>query len=220
MKTIKQIKKETGLHVTTNHTGKMTDIYSLSTSCKCNEFCKQRQNIDGSICSKCFAEATADRYKALEKNLAINTEILTTRILSDEEIPYINAPLGMFRFEAFGDLNNEIQVVNYFRIAELNSHCKCALWTKNPWIIADAIEHFGIKKPENLIIIGSSYMINKDMKSFYDKYDFIDYRFTVYSKEYIRENNIVITCGARSCATCQKCYKGTHTEKEIREQLK
>lgn len=200
--TIDKAEELTGVHYTLKHTGKMSGMQSLSTSCLCNKNCLNRVENADLVCSHCYAQRQMKMYKNLEKCLKKNTEILTTRLLTDEEIPLINA--AFFRFESFGDLNNEIQVVNYFRICKRNKHVKFALWTKNPWIIAETINN-GENKPRNLQVIYSSPYLDKcDNKL--NKYPFIDKIFTVYTKEHIKENNIEINCGAKSCLSCHKCY--------------
>lgn len=200
--TIDKAEELTGVHYTLKHTGKMSGMQSLSTSCLCNKNCLNRVENVNLVCSHCYAQRQMKMYKNLEKCLKKNTEILTTRLLTDEEIPLINA--AFFRFESFGDLNNEIQVINYFRICKRNKHVKFALWTKNPWIIAETINN-GENKPRNLQVIYSSPYLDKcDNKL--NKYPFIDKIFTVYTKEYIKENNIEINCGAKSCLSCHKCY--------------
>jgi len=47
----------------------------------------------------------------------------------------------------------------------------------------------------------------------------IDKIFTVYTKKYIQENNIIANCGARSCRGCKRCYKKS-TRVYVREILK
>ena len=220
MLTITEFKKNVGVHITTDHNDKMQGLSSLSTSPLCNELCKKRTNNPNMICSKCYSETMNKRFAGLRKCLINNTEILTSRILNKNEIPFLISETGMFRFEAFGDLNNEIQVVNYFNIAKYNKHMRCALWTKNPWIIKNAIEKYNLVKPRNLKIIGSSYYLNKPMIEFYKRYDFIDYIFTVYEPDFIQENKVVINCGGRSCKDCKRCYNGKHKSYEINEKLK
>ena len=189
-----------GVHYTTNHTGKMTGLQSLSTSIVLNPHCIKRQANKDSICSKCFAAAMMNRYKDLDKCLQNNTPILTGSILPFEVLPLI--PVRYFRFEAYADLINEIQVINYFNIAKKNPDTLCALWTKNPHIIQKAIEA-GHEKPVNLQIVLSSPLINKPIKS--TKYTFVDKIFTVYDKKTAKEVNI--NCGARSCLACGRCYR-------------
>ena len=209
-----------GIGFTLDHTAKMEGLVSLSTSVKLNKTCQNRAKDPNSICAKCYADSMTDMYRGLAEKLAHNTEILTTRLLSDNEIPFVVSDTMMARFEAFGDLNNEIQVANYFRIAELNPQTDFALWTKNPWFIDRAIKKYGISKPTNLRIIGSSYHVNVNMSEYFKRFDFIDNCFTVYTLDFVVKNHITITCGGLSCASCGKCYLGGHDDFEIRELLK
>ena len=136
--TVVETEKVTGVHYTVNHSGKMEGMQSLSTSCLCNEYCKNRSSNSELVCSHCYAQRQMKRYKNLNACLERNTEILTSRILKEAEIPMINA--SFFRFESFGDLINVTQVINYFNICKRNKHVHFALWTKNPWIIEEALE--------------------------------------------------------------------------------
>lgn len=202
------------LKITEKHTGKMKNIQSLNTDCTINPNCLKYCKIDGSICQKCFAQNMHKMYGPAF-NYFINTEILTAGVLDKEDLPFIYALY--FRIEAFGDLNNEIQLINYFNICKKNPRVNFALWSKNPQIIKKVIEEYGYKKPKNLNIILSSLFINKEINI--DSFDWADKVFTVYDKNYIKENDIEINCGARSCATCLKCYKKNKI-KIINEKLK
>ena len=102
--TVVEAEKVTGVHYTVNHPGKMEGMQSLSTSCLCNEYCKNRSSNSELVCSHCYAQRQMKRYKNLNACLERNTEILTSRILKEAEIPMINA--SFFRFESFGDLIN------------------------------------------------------------------------------------------------------------------
>lgn len=203
MFTLSKFKKAFGVHVTTNHNDKMAGVSSLSTSPLCNGLCKARTQVDGMICAHCYSMTMQKRFKGLQEALKKNADILTTYIFEPDEMPRLFSETGYFRFEAFGDLINEIQVVNYFNMARYNPQMKCALWTKNPWIIASAIRKYGIEKPANLTIIGSSYYVNKPMT--YEAFPFIDKVFTVYDKAHAA--NVDINCGGRSCAECGRCYE-------------
>ena len=210
------------LKFTTAHTGKMTGMYSLSTSTLLNPNCREHAKVKGSICEKCYAETMLNNkfYRNLKKAVEHNTVILTGQVLPDENLPLINA--HSFRFEAFGDLINETQVENYFNIAKKNHETYFALWTKNPWIIDSAIKGRGIQKPDNLIIIYSSPLINVEISLFamQKKFSFIDKVFTVYSDETEADKkNAVINCGKRNCLTCLKCYRKNGIN-EINELLK
>ena len=211
--TMANSKKINGLHFTTKHTGKMEGMASISTSVTTNERCAKNAQIEGSICEKCFAAKQIKVFPSMEQPMVQNQRILTESILPESILPVIN--VLYFRFEAFGDLNNSTQVINYFNICRKNPNVKFALWTKNPDYIAQAIKA-GHTKPENLNIILSSLFINKERKT---KYDFVDKIFTVYDKEYIASENIEINCGARNCFTCGLCYNKNGV-RIINEQLK
>ena len=106
-------------------------------------------------------------------------------------------------------------MINYFHICKKNKHVHFALWTKNPWIIEEALDA-SERKPSNLQIIYSSPCINDQADP---GYDFIDKIFTVYDKDYISTHDVSINCGAKSCLTCHKCYVKSKI-KYINEKLK
>lgn len=219
MLTIENFKKECGVHITTNHSGKMSGMVSLSTSALNNPFCKAYAKDCNKICSKCYACTQLKRYKSQNEVLVKNSEVLMNEVLPMEKLPFMNC--AYFRFEAFGDIANETQVINYFNIAKVNPHCNFALWSKNPFIIAKAIEK-GNAKPENLNIIYSSPYINKTitLDELWSKgYTFIDKVFSVFDKETIESENININCGAKSCIGCRLCYEKNEV-KYINEKLK
>lgn len=211
-----------GLHFTLEHTGKMSGLHSLSTSVLANPNCLRRRENGSTICSHCFAAAMMKRYANLNPCLVENTRILTAGILPLDSIPVTTTAL--FRFESFGDLANWIQAANYFAIARANKQTKFALWTKNPWLISEAIAN-GHKKPSNLNIVLSSAYTNQALSAekVMARFPFIDKIFTVYDPAYIQAHNVNINCGARSCATCRRCYsrnpKGVAIEM-VNEKLK
>lgn len=201
----------------TKHTDntKMDQMFSISTSVKCNANCKLNAKIVGSICEKCYSDTMHDRYKALAVNTKHNTDILTSSIIPMEYLPVINTQI--FRFEAFGDLNNGIQFINYMNICRHNPNVTFSIWTKCPWIMADVFNQ-GYEKPENLIILVSSLMVNVVMPI--EKFPFADHIFTVFTADYAIENNIHINCGNNQCIRCRRCYTKGNTEKYINEILK
>lgn len=192
-----------------NHTGKMQDMKSISTSCRDNAQCKINAAIPGSICQKCFSEAMHKTYgDNFYNKLHINTLLYSVSVLPVDVLPELRN-IQLFRFESFGDLMSVDQVINYFNICNKNKKngVKFALWTKNPRFINEAIEA-GNKKPENLNIIYSSLFLNNDGSGIIKKYPFIDKVFTVYTLDYLIENpDIKITCGGRDCFSCKNCYK-------------
>ena len=201
----------------TDHSGKMTGINSIGTSCANNPWCIQRRENSESVCSKCYASTYMKMRKALKERLEDNADILTTRLLKDREIPVTNA--AVFRFESFGDLYNITHLTNYVLICERNPYTYFGLWTKNIWILQELFNDCGIKKPDNLSIIVSSPMLNKTMELNREKYWFVDHVFTVYNKQFIKENDIDINCGSRDCLGCQRCYH-RNTQFYVNEKLK
>ena len=194
------------LHITVNHTGKMRGMASLSTLCQINPNCQKYAEIEGSICKECYAMRQTKCYKNMIPCLERNTKLLTERVIPIDELPLLN--FVYFRFEAFGDLVNETQLINYFNICKKNPDVHFALWTKNLHIVKRVIEIIKVKKPRNLVIILSSLFVNKSV-DINKLPNYIDKVFTVYDKEYIKEHGIVINCGARNCLKCHKCYKKT-----------
>ena len=211
--TYEEFYKRTGIKVTVKHNGKMEGMSSLSTDCSSNKYCLERMKNGHSVCKKCYADRMMSRYKNLQKMTKLNMDSLK-ELLDVSDLPTINSLY--FRFEAFGDLDNEIQFINYVHICEKNPKTNFALWTKNPWII-DNVFKLGVKKPKNLNIILSSVELNKPTES---KYDFVDKVFTVYDKDYIMDNDVKINCGGRKCMSCLKCYKKTNRTYYINEKIK
>lgn len=211
--TLANSKKISGLHFTTKHSGKMSGMVSISTSVTTNARCAKNAQIKGSICEKCFAAKQMKVFPSMEKPMIENQRILTSEILPMEKLPTINNLY--FRFEAFGDLNNAIQVTNYFNICKKNPRVKFALWTKNPDFIASAIKA-GHEKPNNLNIVLSSLFVNKERNN---AFPFVDKVFTVYDPQYIEENNVKINCGSKNCFSCGLCYEKNNVA-IINERLK
>lgn len=210
--TMKDFTKKYGIKFCVNHTGKMQGMISLSTSVLLNTYCQTHCKVDNSICQHCYAARMNKMYKGLENVTAANTKALTENIIPVNAWPMINA--CYIRLEAFGDLNNVTQVINYFNFCKANKQAKIALWTKNPNLIDQAIKA-GHKKPNNLVIIVSSLFLNTISNY---NYDFIDKVFTVYDKGHAKQVNI--NCGARNCLTCNRCYHRTKNIEYINELLK
>lgn len=205
MLTREQFKAKYGVHISTNLRAKLGGVWCVTTSVTKNPLCDARRKCDKMVCKHCYANTGLKLHPYVRECYERNTDVLTTVLIPEEDMPLLGSPSGYFRFESHGDLINEIQVVNYFRMAKMNPQMKCALWTKNPWIIRSAMKNYGIEKPANLVIIGSSYYTDKAMQ--YSAYDFIDKVFTVYKKATATANGIEINCGARSCAECGRCYE-------------
>lgn len=209
--TIRSFEKETGIHFTVNHTGKMEGMQSLSTSCICNPACIARMKDSDSICSHCFAAAMHKRYGNLSIRMEQNYQILSNKLFEIEELPMINA--AWFRFESFGDLGSVTQARNYLRIAKRNPQTFFAIWTKNPSFMAKAIAIEG--KPENINIILSSPYMNTTCDE--SKWSFVDKTFTVYDKQH--SDGVKINCGDKKCMECRICYTKNNIRR-VNETLK
>ena len=201
----------------TSHEGKMKGIHSIGTSCVNNPWCIQRRENGDSVCSHCYAETYMKMRKSLKQRLIENADILTTRLLAEREMPFINDLI--FRYESFGDLHNSIHLENYVLICNKNPYTSFGLWTKNTWILDEVFNKNKIEKPKNLSIVVSSPMLNKQIELDRERYWFVDHVFTVYDKQFITDNNVNVNCGAKNCLECQLCYH-KETEFYVREKLK
>ena len=186
----------------TNHTGKMTGMWSLSTSCLCNKYCPARMKDPNSICSKCYSERQMEWQENLRIKLYRNTLILTTIEVPVKLMPRFNVMKG--RLESHGELNNVIQIENFFNLCKANPGTMFALWTKNTFLFPEARKQ-GVRKPKNLIIIESSPKIDEVITP---SDPWVDKVFTVFNKKFAREHGIEINCGGRCCLNCETdCYK-------------
>lgn len=138
--------------------------------------------------------------------------------ISDEEIAYIISLKPLCRFESMGDLACSLQAKNYLTIAYANSAFDFALWTKNPAVLAYAIDTNG--KPENLSTVLSMSMKNKmDKQSFIDRYKkYFNHMFVVADADHVdtlykMDNAYPCHCEHFSCIRCRHCY--VHTNEEI-----
>ena len=173
---------------------------------KRRELVHKLNKTDVLICGFCFANNLLNYKKNIQIPLEQNTVILTSRVLDDSEIPFINRLFS--RFESLGDLHNVTHAINYIKIASKNPHCTFAWWSKRPNIVKQAMEQLGITElPKNIVFIFSSYYLNKINKEITKTYDFINVVFTVFDKYYLEEHpDIEIHCGSRQCLGCLKCY--------------
>ena len=202
---------ESPVYISDKMTGKMAGIPAISTSCFDNLYCAASYEAGRGICKHCFSCKTQKRYKTLREALREN-EYLKYHILKREELP-IFQNIQIVRFEAFGDLETEIQFYNYYQIAKANKDVKFALWSKNAWLVDKAYKRWNLKDLPNLVLVYSSLELNTPAK----KPEHFDKVFTVYEKGVLSGKEI--NCGARSCAKCKRCYT-RRTGDQIRELLK
>ena len=242
-----QILEKCGFHFTTNHTGKMNGMISLSTTCKKNKSCQNKimaalkiavdkvesikearkalkryiakHPLDTNICicGFCFSDAQQDFQASMVGNLERNYDILNNGIIHDDWIPVLNCLY--LRGESFGDFASLPAVINFYKIAEKNRGVNVTAWTKNIIHFINA-DKAGYKKPENFKLVFSAFCINNVPEVPEAAKHIIDAVFTVFTERYAKLHNIAINCGARACLACLRCYTNFDGIKYINELLK
>lgn len=133
--------------------------------------------------------------------------------ISDAEIAEIAAKKPLCRLESMGDLACTLQSRNYLTIANANAtRIDFALWTKNPAVLASAIDIMG--KPENLSTVLSMSRKNMmDKAAFIQRYScYFDHMFIVVDNDVTRDGFLSrdgfysCHCEHYSCIRCRRCY--------------
>lgn len=198
---MRKVKLHDGEHygVTDVMGGKMKGMWSLNTSPTANAFCLKMRENPNLICSHCYSHISEARWKNCRAAWTNNFQILTSRVLQDNELAKITK-VDLFRFQAHGDLGSREHYVNLVRIADANPTVRFALWTKNLAVINDG----GIIIRDNLVHVYSTPKLN-ELNPYLPKG--FDKVFTVYSRPFLREHpEVAINC-AQSCMECQLCYE-------------
>ena len=135
------------LHMTMG-TAKMEHIPSFNTPASSNPFClKMNESADKAVvCTRCYSINTEKRYPKLISALERNAD-LYKRILLDVELPRLNFAIA--RFDSFGEVHNEIHVLNYFNLARKNPETTFGFWTKRKDLIKAVLAM--VSKPANVI---------------------------------------------------------------------
>jgi len=175
----------------------MENIPSFNTPASSNPFClKMNGSNDKSlICTRCYSINTEKRYPKLINALERNAD-LYKRILLDVELPRLNFAIA--RFDSFGEVHNEIHILNYFNLARKNPETTFGFWTKRKDLIKAVLAM--VSKPANVILIHSSTKMNKidRLPAGYDKV------FTAHKKSELSAN-VTINCHQK-CNDCRLCY--------------
>jgi hypothetical protein len=181
-------------------TGKLDGFKAISSNTVTNPYCiKQNASVDDSnICTKCYSHTMLKSYrKNMQASLERNSIALSNEILSIDDLPLIMD--AFFRFNAHGELINDIHLINLVNIAIKNPHCNFALWTKRNDIIQKYFDNN--VKPSNLILIYSNSKISRVMskppKHFDKTFN------NVLEDEYTELQN----CTGQQCKNCLLCYK-------------
>lgn len=197
------------VHISTM-SGKLEGFRSISVNTVTNEFCQKMNKAgDKIICSKCYS---MDMLKGFRKNTAPalqrNSDLLSSRVLTHEEVPMIKDKV--FRFDSHGELINAVHLRNYLKIAELNPNTTFTLWTKRRDLISQHMKRWPI--PKNLILIYSNSKVDDIMVApprFFHK------TFNNVTDRYKGEAN----CTGQKCKDCLLCYTWNDT-KTIVEHVK
>lgn len=217
----KEFRNKTRVGFTTEMKGKMLGMCSLSTSPLINSRCSDRAKDLNSVCHRCFGRTAMEYKKACAEKFGTNGNVLSDHVIPVNEWPVIlKSAYPEIRIEAFGDAINVIHAINYFNLCKRNPKIIFTVWTKNIDLYEAAVK-MGYEKPDNLILIASSPMLNTEINV--EKHPIVDKIFTVYTFEHIKANNIqpdFINCGARSCKKCGRCYRKADGVENVREILK
>lgn len=225
--------------------GKMTGVLSLSTNCtRCNR-CIKRHNMPkgvSCICSWCYAfDLLAEnnwKSKNMIKAYDFNTDVLTVRELNPMEITLIAIEAiealkkngtTFLRYESFGDIQNVIHALNYWKIAvEIARRAdwvNIGWWTKNfdimlkAWRLLSEEEKTEARKVVSVVI--SSLFMNmpvsdKVIAKIESELGMAVTVFTVYNND-----DVIITCGGNHCLSCNDpCYIRPQTTRAKNELLK
>lgn len=186
------------IHISTM-TGKLEDFHAISTNTRTNPYCI-KQNASGdadNICTKCYSHKMLSSYrKNMEPALERNSVALSTSIIDMASLPVINA--SMFRFDAHGELINDIHLQNLCNIAIKNPKTAFALWTKRNDIISKFFA--GNAKPDNLILIYSNPKIGTIMAKPPKHFD------RTFNNVLEHEHKEKQNCTGQKCKDCQLCY--------------
>ena len=185
--------------------GKLDGLKAISSNTKTNPYCI-KQNACGNplnICTKCYSHKMLDTFrKNMEPALQRNSDALSTSILPIDQLPVILD--AYFRFNAHGEIINEIHLTNLCNIATKNPRCNFALWTKQNGIIGKYFDNNA--KPSNLILIYSNPKINSILRKppkHFDK----TFNNVLEHMSVNRQN-----CTGQQCKNCLLCYNHGTTD--------
>lgn len=225
-------KSITGLHVSTGLTGKMQDIKCITTACTTNPNCVELHQCGG-VCEHCYAFRYLNMRPNVRKCYERNTSVLSNDLLDVTFLPSF-MPNDFVRFESFGDLVDFTHIENYLLIAFKNPSTKFALFTKQRNLLERFFTLYDVKKPSNLSIVSSAFLMNDKGLSEIERarqtnsrlgFKLIDKVFVVYDNENEKSNNNGINlpvwnCEKR-CNNCRFCWSNKACTVElVKESLK
>ena len=182
--------------------GKLKGFKALNTNTLSNDFCVKMYNSGKNdvICTFCYSHRMLNTYrKSCVDPWQNNSDLLSKSLLKDYQIPRITE--SEFRFHGHGELINRTHLRNLALIAEHNSHCNFALWTKRRNIVREVFEDQ--ERPFNLILIYSNPVIDKVMRKPPKRFDKV---FNNVNSPTDGEN-----CTGQKCKDCLACYEFNDT---------
>ena len=188
------------IHISTM-SGKLKGIKAINTNTLTNKFCiaMAKSKIPNHICPNCYSKEMLETFrKNCTEKFQYNSDLLSTKIIPFEKLPYINEQI--FRFSAHGELINMLHLINLMNLVNKNKGCTFTLWTKKDSLVNSYLK--GNKKPDNLILVYSNEIIDtvaKLPKNF-------DKTFNNVSSE-----TESINC-FQNCLDCRLCYSHNKTE--------
>jgi len=185
--------------------GKLEGLRAISTNTTTNDYCiKQYEKKDPkNICTFCYSQEMLRTYrKNMANALQRNSDIIAKKIIHEDGLPIILD--AFFRFNAHGELINEINLINYINIALKNPHCTFSLWSKKYDIISKYFKDHD--KPKNLILIYSNPKINHILETV-PKY--FDKTFNNVQEDLKKDKQ---NCSGQKCRDCLLCYKFDTTQ--------
>ena len=182
-------------------TGKLEGLKAISTNTVTNNFCLKMNKTKSNniICKFCYSHSMLNTYrKSMQECLQRNSNLLSTKELKDNQIPFINELY--IRINAHGELINQMHLHNIVLICNKYKRTHFALWSKRKDIVKKYFDNN--KKPTNLILVYSNPITNKpidirDIPQYFDKtFNNVDY------DKFTKEQN----CTGQKCIDCLKCY--------------
>lgn len=199
--TIAEFKKLASMIWIVNHfSNKLEGICSVSSSVFDNCLCKAKRAIKDCICSHCYAHSQQSYQTGLKEHNILNGFILRNVLIPVNAFKVITLIFPYLRIESFGDVANVTEARNYIRLIKAFPKKRCTIFSKNILIWEEAFQLEG--KPNNTTYVHSSHKINTPDNIDLNRFTFIDHIFTVYTKKFAKENNIVINCGGKKCLEC------------------
>lgn len=221
----------TGLHVSTGLTGKMQGIKCITTACTTNPNCVELHQCGG-VCEHCYAFKYLSMRPNVRKCYERNTRVLSNGL--DVTFLPTFTHNEFVRFESFGDLVDFSHIENYLLIAFKNPKVNFALFTKQRNLLERFFTLYDVKKPSNLSIVSSAFLMNDKGLSEIERarqtnsrlgFKLIDKVFVVYDNENEKSDNNGITvpvynCEKR-CNNCRFCWSNRACTVElVKESLK